>query len=56
MPVDPNAPTEENEPVRLPAPRRQSPAAVTLLVIAGVGLLAACAVTMITAGMIVATR
>ena len=30
MAVDPNAPTEENEPVRVPAPRRLSPAVVVV--------------------------
>lgn len=30
MPVDPKAPTEENEPVRVPAPRRLSPIAVVV--------------------------
>lgn len=30
MAVDPNAPTEENEPVRVPAPRRLSPIAVVV--------------------------
>lgn len=46
MPVDPSAPTEENEPVRVPAPvRRLSPIVIVLLVVAGVGLLAAFAVT-----------
>lgn len=54
MPVDPNAKTEENDPVRVPA-RRLSPIAIALLVVAGVGLVAACAVTAIAAGMIVAT-
>ena len=39
MPVDPNAPTEENEPVRVPAPRRLSPAVVVVSVVVIVVLL-----------------
>lgn len=54
--VDPNAPTEENEPVRVPAPRRLSPTVIVVLVIAGLGLVGAFGVTVIAAGMIVATR
>ncbi len=40
MPVDPNAPTEENEPVRLPAPRRLSPAVIVVSAVVIVVLLA----------------
>lgn len=54
-PVAPNSKTEENEPARVPA-RRLSPIVIALLVVAGVGLVAACAVTVIAAGMIVVTR
>lgn len=40
MPVDPNAPTEENEPVRLPAAtRRVSPIVVVVSVVVIVVLL-----------------
>jgi len=39
MAVDPNAPTEENEPVRVPAPRRLSPAVVVVSVVVIVVLL-----------------
>jgi len=38
--VDPNAPTEENEPVRVPAPRRLSPAVIVVSVVLIVVLLA----------------
>lgn len=38
-PVDPNAPTEENEPVRVPAPRRLSPAVIVVSVVVIVVLL-----------------
>ena len=37
--VDPNAPTEENEPVRVPAPRLLSPAVVAVSVVVIVVLL-----------------
>jgi hypothetical protein len=56
MPVDPKAPIEENEPVRVPAPARLSPIVIVLLVVVGIGLLGACAVTVIAAGMIVVAR
>lgn len=39
MAVDPNAPTEENEPVRVPAPRRLSPAVIVVSVVVIVVLL-----------------
>lgn len=40
MPVDPNAPTEENEPVRVPVPaRRLSPLAIGLALLVIVALL-----------------
>jgi len=57
MPVDPKALNEENEPMRVPAPaRRLSPVAIVLLIVVGVGLVAACAVMVIAAGIMVATR
>lgn len=39
MAVDPNAPTEENEPVRVPAARRLSPAVAVVSVVVIVVLL-----------------
>lgn len=55
--VEPQVLSESSEPVRAPAlVRRLSPAVIVLLVIGGVGLMAACAVTVIAAGMIVVMR